>query len=192
MSISAGGPSGSFPKSAKLFAMRSSRSDSISMTSTSSCSCAGAWPRSRASANRIGVRGFLISCATRRAVSLNAWSLSASIACCRPCASSDTISRMLRLSVSNSGAPRTLLVVTSIVPPPSPFFCVVETTFGSGGGGSDSPCPISSVQRTSSSSGRLNWRLRCPATRDAAPVSTSRARTPAIAMTRTVRAARKL
>jgi len=37
---------------------------------------------------------------------------------------------MLRRRVSNSGAPRTRLVVTWIVDPSSPFFPVVEATLG--------------------------------------------------------------
>jgi hypothetical protein len=70
-------------------------------------------------------------------------------------------------SVPNSGAPR-----------------------GSVPSGSGEPARISAVQPTSSSIGRLSCRLRCPATREAITVSTTRPPMAATMTTRIERAAR--
>jgi hypothetical protein len=77
-------------------------------TSTSMASCwFGLAPReSWATASRIGVNGFRISWATRRAVSRKARSRSASMARERPCSRASAISRSAVRSAWNSGAPR--------------------------------------------------------------------------------------
>ena len=132
-SMSAAGPSGSRPNCAKLLAIVSRRAASSASTSTVSRSSSGADRRSRSTANRIGVSGFLSSCAKRRADSRNASARSASSARRRPVSSSWAIVRIPVRSTSNSGAPRR-----------------------SGCSGMGRPVRISPVHPTSSSSGRLS------------------------------------
>ena len=88
-STAAAGPSGRRPNSVNSRASCSSRSDSAVSTSIASWVAGDEVRASWATASRIGVSGFRISCATRRAVSRNARSRSASISCARPCSIAD-------------------------------------------------------------------------------------------------------
>jgi len=160
-STSARGPSGSRPNCAKLRAISSSRCDSVSSTSIVSPSEAGASRRRRAIAKRMGVNGFLISWATCRAASRSAVARSASSARMRPSRSSSAICRIRLRRTTNSGAP-----------------------LRGGPSGSGSPRPIIPVHPTSSLSGRLRFRLRWPATRDAtSPMNNVAARASSAAST---------
>ena len=167
-SMSACGPSGNRPNCAKLRAIASSRADSSVSTSTVSRNSSGALRRSRSTANRIGVSGFLSSCAKRRADSRNASARSASSARCRPAVSSRAIVRMLVLSTSNSGAPRRSVC-----------------------SGMARSSRMIRVHPTNSSNGRLSWRLKCPATRDAPTATITTTSNAPTAISRIVRFATK-